>query len=151
MNNFIRKMNLPFFSRVILGAIFIYASLEKIADPISFSSTIDNYHISPIQVNNIAALIIPWIELIIGLCLITGVFLDGASLISIGLMAFFIFIISQAYARGISLNCGCFKSVSDSSMLDLRKEMLWRIFEDIIFLGLAFIVYFRRFFNREKF
>ena len=145
-----KKYNLPLLSRFILGAVFIYASLDKIADPIAFSTNIDNYHITPIAINNLAALIIPWVELIIGLCLITGVLLDGASILTMALLVFFIFIISQAYVRGISLNCGCFKTAVDPGLGDLRQDMLWRIFEDILFLGLAVIVYFRDVFRRVK-
>ena len=145
-----KKYNLPLFARFILGAVFIYASLDKIANPISFSTNIDNYHISPIAINNLAALILPWVELIIGLSLISGVFLDGASILTIALLVFFIFIITQAYMRGISLNCGCFKTAIDPGLGDLKQEMLWRIFEDIIFLGLAIIVYFRHMFKGSK-
>ena len=150
MIEFIKKYNLPLLARFILGAVFIYASLDKIADPVAFSTNIDNYHISPIAINNLAALILPWVELIIGLSLITGVFLDGASILTIGLLAFFIFIITQAYMRGISLECGCFKTAVDPSLGDLKQEMLWRIFEDILFLVLAIIVYFRHAFREIK-
>ena len=150
MMEFIRRYNFPLLARFILGAVFIYASLDKIADPVSFSANIDNYHISPVSINNLAALILPWVELIIGLSLIIGVFLDGASILSIGLLVFFIFIISQAYMRGISLDCGCFKTAVDPGLGDLKQEMLWRIFEDILFLGLAIIVYFRRMFREVK-
>ena len=150
MIEFLKKYNLPLLARFILGAIFIYASLDKIADPVSFSSDIDNYHISPIAINNLVALILPWVELIIGISLIIGVFLDGSSLISIFLLSFFTFIIAQAYVRGISLHCGCFKTGADPGLGDLRQEMLRRIFEDIVFLGLSFIVYFRNSFKEIK-
>ena len=150
MIEFMEKYNLPLLARFILGAVFIYASLDKIADPVGFSTNIDNYHISPIAINNLAALILPWIELIIGLSLITGVFLDGASILTIGLLAFFIFIITQAYMRGISLECGCFKTAVDPSLGDLKQEMLWRILEDILFFVLAIIVYFRHAFRKIK-
>ncbi len=145
-----KKYNLPLLARFILGAVFIYASLDKIADPVAFSTNIDNYHISPIAINNLAALILPWVELIIGLSLITGVFLDGASILTIGLLAFFIFIITQAYMRGINLHCGCFKTAVNPGLGDLKQEMLWRIFEDILFLVLAIIVYFRQAFREIK-
>ena len=150
MIEFMKKYNFPLLARFILGAVFIYASLDKIADPVTFSTNIDNYHISPIAINNLAALILPWVELIIGLSLITGVFLDGASILTIGLLVFFIFIITQAYMRGISLECGCFKTAVDPSLGDLKQEMLWRIFEDILFLVLAIIVYFRHAFREIK-
>ena len=150
MIKYVKKYNFPLLARFILGVVFIYASLDKIADPVAFSSNIDNYHISPIAINNLVALILPWVELIIGLSLITGVFLDGATVLTIGLLVFFIFIITQAYMRGISLHCGCFKTAVDPGLGDLKQDMLWRIFEDILFLGLAIIVYFRDSFKEVK-
>lgn len=169
MNNFIRKYNniIQFLSRGILGYIFVYASIDKIVDPITFSSNIDNYHITPIYLSNLAALFIPWIELIIGILLSFGslMFTDiaknklnndcvesyvkASSVISILLLIFFIFILSQAYYRGIDVHCGCFKGISSSSSSDLRQDMLNRIMQDIIFLGLAIIVYFYKFNNEE--
>ena len=141
MNKLYKNSKIVLFSRVVLGIVFVYASIDKIINPIDFSNAIDNYHITPIQLNNIAALIIPWIELVIGICLLAGVFLKGASMISICLLIFFIFIISQALVRGIDLHCGCFdlaqKEVKDGN---IKLEMIKRIIEDVVFLTLAFII-----------
>ena len=128
-------------SRFVLGIIFIYASIDKIIDPISFSSTIDNYHISPYSLNNIAALVIPWLELIIGVFLIFGIFINGSSFIAILLLLFFIFILTQALLRGINVDCGCFDLNADTlEDSQLRIKMIRRILEDILFLVLAFII-----------
>ena len=141
MINFIKNINFILLSRLILGIIFIYASIDKIIDPAQFSDAIDNYHITPYSLNNLAALIIPWVELIIGLFLLLGVFLNGSSFIAILLLIFFIFIISQALMRGININCGCFDldaaNLEDS---ELRIKMIRRIVEDILFLGLAYFI-----------
>ena len=59
--------NLQIFFRLIVGLVFIYASYDKILAPISFSKNIHNFHITPIFIENLAALIIPWLELIIGI------------------------------------------------------------------------------------
>ena len=72
--NFIRSLNFPFVFRLILGVVFIYASYDKILDPAAFSKNIHNFHITPTAVENLAALIIPWLELIIGVFLIFGLF-----------------------------------------------------------------------------
>ena len=141
--NFVRSLNLPLVFRVILGLIFIYASYDKILDPAGFSKNIHNYHITPIAVENLAALIIPWLELIIGVFLIFGVFLEGTTSITIGLLIFFIAILSQAVFRGIDVHCGCFKLEADVGTTDFRMELIKRIGEDIIYLGLAFAVKFK--------
>ena len=144
------KVNLKYLQilfRLIVGIVFIYASYDKILDPISFSKNIHNFHITPIFIENLAALIIPWLELIIGILLILGLFLEGTTTITIALLMFFIFILSQAVFRGIDVHCGCFKSEAEIATVDLRFQLIKRIIEDIILL---IFTYFIRFFNKGK-
>ena len=141
--NFIRSLNLPLIFRVILGIIFIYASYDKILDPAGFSKNIHNFHVTPLSIENLAALIIPWLELIIGVFLIFGLFLEGTTSIIIALLVFFIIILSQAVFRGIDIHCGCFKIEADAGTIDFRIELIKHIFEDIIFLGMAFMIKFK--------
>ncbi len=143
-----KSLNITLIFRLIVGMIFIYASYDKIINPIDFSDNIHNYHITPIFVENLAALIIPWVELIVGISLILGVFLDGAVSITIALLIFFIFILSQAVFRGIDVHCGCFKSEADIGTTDLRMELIKRIIEDFILLGMSIAIKLR---NKFKF
>ena len=138
--NIIRSLNLPLIFRVILGIIFIYASYDKILDPTGFSKNIHNFHVTPVAVENLAALIIPWLELIIGVFLIFGVFLEGTTSITIVLLVFFIVILSQAVFRGIDVHCGCFKTEADAGTTNLRFELIKRIGEDMIYLGMAYLI-----------
>ena len=137
---FLRSLNLVIIARVILGIIFIYASYDKILNPAGFSDNIHNYHVTPAAVENLAALIIPWLELIVGVFLIFGVFLEGSTSITIGLLIFFIFILSQAVLRGIDVHCGCFKTEADAGVTDLRMELIKRIAEEFVLLGMAVII-----------
>ncbi len=141
--HFIQSLKLPLIFRVFLGILFIYASYDKILDPAGFSKNIHNFHITPIAVENLAALIIPWLELIIGVFLIFGLFLEGTTSITIVLLVFFIVILSQAVFRGIDVHCGCFKTDADVGTMDLRMELIKRIGEDIIYLGMALIIKFK--------
>ena len=140
--NFIRSLNLPIIFRIILGIVFIYASYYKILDPAVFSKNIHNFHTTDnlIWVENLVALILPWLELIVGVFLIFGVFLEGSTSITIGLYIFFIFILSQAVFRGIDVHCGCFKTEADAGVTDLRMELIKRIGEDFLYLGMAFVI-----------
>jgi len=57
------------------------------------------------------------------------------------LLLWFIFILTQAIFRGINVECGCFDlNISDLDDLELRKNMIKRIFEDIVFLGISLYV-----------
>ena len=81
--NALKSLNLPFIFRMILGVVFIYASYDKILNPAGFSDNIHNFHVTPAAAENLAALIIPWLELIIGVFLIFGVFLEGLMSIAV--------------------------------------------------------------------
>ena len=101
--------------RLVVGITFIYASYYKVLDPGSFAKSIWYYHLVPGNLINLLAIILPWIELVCGLGLIVGVFYRGSVfLISIMTMVF-ILAIASAIARGIDLDCGCFKAAESSS------------------------------------
>ena len=135
----INNLDITIIPRIILGIVFIIASYHKILDPASFSNDIHNFHITPLAVENFAALFIPWLELILGVFLIFGVFFEGSISLTIGLYVFFIFILSQAVFRGIDVHCGCFKTEADTGVADLKMGLIKRIGEDFLLLGMAFI------------
>ena len=128
--------------RFILGYVFIYASIQKIINPIEFSNQIDLYQATPIIFNNLIALVIPWLELLIGLCLILNRNIKMSIVVSILLFIIFIVLLSQAYYRGISLDCGCFGIGVDKTDTELALDMMKRIKEDIVFLCMSFYLYF---------
>ena len=139
---------IPHVSRIVLGFIFIYFSWDKILDPKLFANVIKNYDIIPFGLENFGALFLPYIEFLIGVCLILGVFLDMASFISLFLLALFILMISQAYIRGKSIDCGCLLSdLSNISSSEKRLHMLMRILQDICFIMFALMVKYRTYFR----
>ena len=126
--------------RIVLGGIFIYASLDKIAHPAEFAKAIGNYHVLPFGLENLLALTFPWLELLAGVALITGVMVDGAAIMVIIMNIVFIFAISQALARGISIECGCFSVTTEGG----DNIGLQTIIRDIGYLIMGFIVLYRR-------
>jgi putative oxidoreductase len=123
---------LLFVIRVILGALFIYSAFTKIIDPNYFAKALYNYRILPEQSLNFFALLIPSLELIIGLLLVLGVFVRECALLGSFLMFVFITAIGIAVARNLDIECGCF-GTKDGSRVGLL-----RIVEDLIVL-LGFI------------
>tara|TARA_B100001964_G_scaffold237217_1_gene300323 strand:- start:113 stop:559 length:447 start_codon:yes stop_codon:yes gene_type:complete len=126
--------------RIVLGGIFIFASLDKIAHPAEFAKAIGNYHVLPFGLENLLALTLPWLELLAGVALITGVMVDGAAIMVILMNIVFIFAISQALARGISIECGCFSVTTEGG----DNIGLQTIIRDIGYLIMGFIVLYRR-------
>ena len=137
MINLSHRSLLALFSRIVLGVVLIYASIDKIIHPEAFAKLIGNYNVLPFGLENVVAIILPTLELIVGCCLILGIMLDGSAIITAGMMIVFIFALSQAMIRGIDVSCGCF-NVSEAekgSQIGFR-----RIIEDIIFLGLSIML-----------
>ena len=94
-----------------VGLMFIAASLHKIAAAQEFGRVIENYRIVPWFAINLLALVLPWIELICGLLLVSGILRPAASLIVLGLTAVFILAVGFNMLRGLEFDCGCFGSV----------------------------------------
>lgn len=94
--------------RLFVGIIFIYASIDKIADPGQFARIVYNYHMVPGALINIFALILPWLEMVCGISLILGIYKEGSVVIFNLMVLAFIIGISVNIYRGIDLECGCF-------------------------------------------
>ena len=123
-------------SRLILGFVFIYAAVEKIADPSGFADSIYNYKIFPLFMINIAAVILPWIELAAGLLLIFGIAIKENVFIINLFLLLFIILITISLIRGLDIDCGCFGTTNGSSI------GIQRIIEDTILLLLGIQIYF---------
>ena len=116
--------------RMVLGIVFVYASLDKITNPQNFSQIIYNYKILPSFLINIFALTLPWVELICGLFLIGGIFVESSALLVFLLL--FVFMIATSvnvFIRGINIQCGCF-----STSLAAQKQGVELVLRDVIFL-----------------
>ena len=138
------------FFRYTLAAVFIYASLDKIYNPVGFSDLIDNYHMTPIFVYNIIALTLPWLELLLGIGLIVGIYMESLLRLTILLLIMFIFVLAQAVYRGIDTNCGCFKVTDSAENINYKFLLIKRIFEDVVFLGMALVLKFEGKIRKEK-
>ena len=123
--------------RCLLGLVFIYASYDKILDPGKFARDIANYHIVPFGLENSIAIILPWLELLIGAGIILGIFIDGSIVLSGSFLILFIFMIFQAMMRGFNIECGC--GLKEGEMVGWSK-----ILENIVFLGASYIVFYSR-------
>lgn len=101
--------------RVVLGCIFLWASLDKILDPEGFFVIVSNYRILPDALVNPVSLVLPWMEAVCGIMLITGYMVKGSALIVNLLMLIFILALLISSSRGIDISCGCFSISSDKT------------------------------------
>lgn len=123
--------------RIIVGGVFIYASLDKLMNQEEFSKAIFNYKFLPDIFINIFAIVIPYLELIAGVLLIPGIFKRGSSFTFMLLLIVFIIALTQAYIRGLDISCGCFSLET----VGQKSDILLRIAEDILLLAASTIIF----------
>lgn len=106
--NFLHDRRLVALLRVAIGAVFLAAALPKLQDPEAFAKSVSNYHMVPVTVERVMALVLPPLELLVGVFLIVGIFDAGASLLAFAMMIVFTLAVGTALARGLDISCGCF-------------------------------------------
>ncbi len=128
--------------RLVLGGIFIYASLDKIVHPGEFARIIANYAILPDHLVTLPALVLPWLEMLAGLFLVAGIWRRSSALWLSLLLLFFILALGVNALRGIDVSCGCFST----SAADTENAWIL-IFRDLLILIPGLIIVF---FGRDR-
>jgi len=123
--------------RFAIGAIFIYASVNKLFNPQDFAKAILRYDMLPVFTINMLAITLPYVEFITGILLITGIYKKGASMMAIVSLFVFLIALVSASARGLDISCGCFSLEESSTKGDINM----RIIQDVFLLIGAFIIY----------
>ena len=103
-------------ARLVVGGVFVFAALPKVADPHAFAVAIGNYHLVPDAFARAAGAALPPLELLAGLALITGVHARGAAVLSAGMLLVFALALTRAMLLDINVDCGCFGSAARSAI-----------------------------------
>jgi len=139
-----RKRFMPGFALVVrlgLGCMFLYSSLPKIRQPYDFLSNVYNFELVGPKLGMLIAMVLPWTELLVGVCLVGGIFVGGALLVSIAMGAMFSFVIASALYRGLNISCGCFSasSVEQIGYTTLIRALLIMIISAAAYLSVVFL------------
>jgi uncharacterized membrane protein YphA (DoxX/SURF4 family) len=133
---------LTFVFRLILGGVLLVAGALKVTDPYSSATSVRAYQILPVDLANLLGFILPFAEVAIGIFLILGIWVRLHAIAGGALMIMFIIAISQAWARGISLDCGCF---GKGGLLETDELPVWNytleIARDIVLAAFAGYIY----------
>ena len=130
MRQLLTNHYVSFFSRLVLGGVFLYAGATKIGDPGGLASSIRAYDISlPEWFVTLSAHSLPLLEILLGLYLLAGLFTRGAAWAANLLTILFTLALVQGALRGLAIDCGCFGSTSSSSggavslWLDILRDL----------------------------
>ena len=129
---------------IAVGVVFVYASVDKILDPRAFAKIVYHYQvIGPSAAlgfvpANLLAVWLPWLELLVGALLVTGLWRREAAFLSAVMLVVFVIAVGSALARGIDIqNCGCF------SLDEAGRAAGWKLIAgDLALLAAALVVAF---------
>jgi putative oxidoreductase len=96
--------------RLVLGGTFIASGFLKLLQPILFSDAIRNFELIGDPWVAVAAVTLPWLELVSGLGVATRfrqIYRGSLLLLAVSL-AVFIVAFAISWARGLEIRCGCF-------------------------------------------
>jgi uncharacterized membrane protein YphA (DoxX/SURF4 family) len=104
-------------SRLVLGVILFLAGLSKLGVPETMRQSILAYEISlPPALVSFMATALPILEVGLGIWLIAGLFIRFSAVVSVVLMAIFTIAITQAWLRGLNIDCGCFGGAQTNAL-----------------------------------
>jgi putative oxidoreductase len=117
--------------RVGVASLFLTACAPKILKPDQFIVAVDNYRFLPQFLVAPFALILPWVELTVGLLLLAGFWTRPAALVSSFTYLAFAVAVSTAVIRGLDIGCGCFSTEG------AKPVTFWYILRDLSLLGVS--------------
>jgi uncharacterized membrane protein YphA (DoxX/SURF4 family) len=131
---------LTLISRLILGVVLLVAGGLKIGNLPKSAMAVRAYELLPVSLANFLGYTLPWIEIGLGLLLIVGVTVKISGAVGALTMLAFIIAIAQAWARGLSIDCGCFGGGGAIDPEDTKY--LSEIIRDIALMALGIFLYF---------
>jgi len=126
-------------ARLALAVVWTWAGLAKMADPDAALRAVRAYELFPEVLVKPVAWGLPFVELALAVLLLVGLATRPAAWASALLFVTFIVMIGSAWARGLSIDCGCFGGGGATSSVDAGKYAL-EIVRDLVFVGLAVFV-----------
>ena len=132
MKSLLANDYLVLMTRVFVGFVFVFASVDKVAQPDEFAASIANYKLVPDSLAMLTATVLPWVELLCGLGILAGVFFRGSSLVATIMSIVFALAVGSALVRGLDIACGCFSQ--DPSVGKINWE---KMVQNILLVGFS--------------
>ncbi len=95
-------------TRVLIGGYVLLSAVPKLADPLAFATSIGHYNILPEMMVHGFALIVPWLEVLLGTAMVLGFRLRVSAGLTGALIAVFTVAVAWAVVNNLTIDCGCF-------------------------------------------
>ncbi len=132
------RYGVPVVLRLAVGGVLIWAGLAKVSEPALFALTVRAYNVLPLAFINGFAVVVPWMEIAAGACLLAGFWSRGAALAALALLSSFSVALVVNIFRGANLDCGCF------GLDGTRGSLHGALGQDLLLIGCSLVVLFVR-------
>jgi uncharacterized membrane protein YphA (DoxX/SURF4 family) len=122
--------------RLLVGGVWLVAGALKLGDPADSVRAVRAYQLLPESVVPLVGHALPVVEVLVGGCLLLGLLVRGSAVVSALLLVAFIVGIASAWARGLSIECGCFGGGAGPAE-NAQEKYPWEIARDVGLLLLS--------------
>ena len=123
-------------ARLGLAAVWLISGGLKFLDPVQTKIAVRAYQLLPESLVGPVATALPLVEIVLGLLILVGLAVRVSAAVSVVILTVLIAVIISVWARGLSIDCGCFGGgggAADVGAWDYLKEIL----RDLGFMALA--------------
>ena len=125
-------------ARLVTGTVWIVAGAAKLPDPAQSVNAVRSYQLLPGSLAQPVGQMLPVLEIVVGVTLVLGLLTRVSALVSALLFAAFIVGIASVWARGLSIDCGCFGGGGYDP--DAAAKYPWEIARDVALLLASLLV-----------
>ena len=123
-------------ARLVLAAVFASSGWPKLTDPEGTLRSVRAFRLVPEAFVPAFGYALPAVELAVALLLLAGLVTRAAALVTAGLLVMFVAGIAAAWARGLSIDCGCF-GATGATVADPVRGYVLDLLRDGALLALA--------------
>lgn len=126
-------------ARLVLGGTLLVAGLLKVGSPGQTVLSVRAYRLLDWQLASVVGHVMPAVEILVGLALVTGLVTRWSALLGSALMVAFVIAICSAWARGLRIDCGCFGSggLVEKPWAEVRRRYVIDLVRDLGLLALG--------------
>jgi uncharacterized membrane protein YphA (DoxX/SURF4 family) len=127
-------------ARLVLAVVFAIAGWSKVTDLAGSGRAVNAYQLMPFDLAKLIGAALPFVELALALFLLVGLAIRLAAGFAAGLLTVFLVGIASVWARGLSIDCGCFGGGGQLAA-GAHPSYFWDIVRDLALLGLAVFLF----------
>lgn len=121
--------------RIGLAAVLGYSGISKALAPVMSAQTVEAYQLFPESIATVIGYALPFLEIALALLLLLGLATRSMGVASSVLFIVFVAGIASVWARGLSIDCGCFGG--GGTVAEGQTHYLRDILRDIGFFAMA--------------